>query len=123
MSCIPCAHLCAYQSEGACALESAAGMGDPSPGGAQQHIDPGPPLPGEHPRREQSISRPQAEQDVHERSGQPRPVPQAAQDIVHQAQRRPQQEQLPRLGQLYRRRQLHQRNSRAKKPEAVFSVS
>ncbi len=55
-----------------------------------------------HPRRKQRKPRAKGKQQIRRCSGQVRPVPKAAQNIVDQTEGRSQQKQPPRLHKLYR---------------------
>lgn len=99
------------------------GPQEPSGGGEQHHIDPEPCLPGAHARGEEDIAGRQTERQIQRGRRQTRPIPEGPQDIVRQPAGRPQQEQPPRLIQLYSDGQFHQRRSRDRRPEAVRSSS
>lgn len=88
----------------------------PAQPGAGQHIQPEPSLRRLHAAHEKRRQRRQTEKAVRQRGGQARPVPQAAQKIVQQAQPRPQQEKPSGLPELRPHAQPHHLKSLAQKP-------
>lgn len=104
--------------DGAARGGNAPGPQAPARPGAQEHVQPGPPLQRPEAEGEQRRYQQRAEEDIPQRRGQPRPVAHAAQDIVQKAEPPAQQQEKRRLLQLCERRKLHQRKSLAQKPEA-----
>lgn len=91
--------------------------------GDQGHIETQAALQAGHAPQEQGRRRYAAEQPVRRPGGQTGSVPGAAQQVVYEAQSRPQQQEPPRLLKLYQRRKGHYFSSRDQNPPRPWTSS